>query len=163
MKAISLHQPWASLIAEGIKTIETRTWAPPKALIGQRIAIHAAKRKSTEGDLYILRQIDPVLKTYQRQHSGQIYPTALTPMGMVVATAVLRCAHQVAYNRDVAHMHPGTWMDCAHWRLETPFTVERDSYGDFTPGRWLWFLSDIERLDPPVPAIGHQGFWNWTT
>lgn len=27
MKAISLHQPWASWIAEGKKTIETRMWS----------------------------------------------------------------------------------------------------------------------------------------
>lgn len=27
MKALSIKQPWASLIAEGHKTIETRTWA----------------------------------------------------------------------------------------------------------------------------------------
>lgn len=27
MKALSLHQPWASLIAQGKKTIETRRWA----------------------------------------------------------------------------------------------------------------------------------------
>ena len=26
MKAISLHQPWASMIADGWKTIETRSW-----------------------------------------------------------------------------------------------------------------------------------------
>ena len=26
IKAISLHQPWASLIAQGSKTIETREW-----------------------------------------------------------------------------------------------------------------------------------------
>ena len=26
MKALSIKQPWASLIASGIKTIETRTW-----------------------------------------------------------------------------------------------------------------------------------------
>jgi len=26
MKAISLHQPWASMIVQGSKTIETRTW-----------------------------------------------------------------------------------------------------------------------------------------
>lgn len=26
MKAITLHQPWASLIATGVKTIETRRW-----------------------------------------------------------------------------------------------------------------------------------------
>ena len=51
MKAISLHQPWASLIAVGIKTIETRSWAPPKALIGQRIAIHAAKKTISIQDI----------------------------------------------------------------------------------------------------------------
>jgi len=27
MKAISLHQPWASMIAHGQKTIETRSWS----------------------------------------------------------------------------------------------------------------------------------------
>ena len=32
MKALTLHQPWASLIAHGVKTIETRSWAPPRSL-----------------------------------------------------------------------------------------------------------------------------------
>ena len=41
MKALTLHQPWASLIACGAKRIETRSWPPPKSLIGKRIAIHA--------------------------------------------------------------------------------------------------------------------------
>lgn len=41
MKAISLWQPWASLIAAGVKSIETRGW--PTNYRGQ-IAIHAAKR-----------------------------------------------------------------------------------------------------------------------
>jgi ASCH domain len=44
MKAISLWQPWASLIACGAKPFETRHWAPPRELIGQPIAIHAAKK-----------------------------------------------------------------------------------------------------------------------
>ena len=42
-------------------------------------------------------------------------------------------------------------------------SVKVDAYGDFTAGRWLWFLEDIEPLDPPVLAKGHQGFWNWIT
>lgn len=29
MKAISIRQPWANLIAQGKKTIETRTWSTP--------------------------------------------------------------------------------------------------------------------------------------
>ncbi len=41
MKAISIWQPWASLIAIGAKQIETRSWAT-----GYRglLVIHAAKR-----------------------------------------------------------------------------------------------------------------------
>ena len=44
MKALTLHQPWASLIVEGFKPREFRVWAAPQALVGQRIVIHAAKR-----------------------------------------------------------------------------------------------------------------------
>ncbi len=42
MRALSLHQPWASLIAEGVKTIETRSWATKYR---GPLAIHAAKRR----------------------------------------------------------------------------------------------------------------------
>ena len=40
MKAITLHQPWASLIAVGVKQYETRGW--PTAYRGT-VAIHAGK------------------------------------------------------------------------------------------------------------------------
>ena len=43
MKAISIKQPWASLIVCGIKDIENRTWACPKKYIGERVLIHASK------------------------------------------------------------------------------------------------------------------------
>lgn len=41
MKAITIKQPWASLIVHGIKDIENRTWPCPKKYIGQRVLIHA--------------------------------------------------------------------------------------------------------------------------
>ena len=44
MKALTLMQPWATLIINGPKRIENRTWRPPHDLIGQVIAIHAGKR-----------------------------------------------------------------------------------------------------------------------
>ena len=44
MYAITLHQPWASLIALGVKTVETRSWPASARLVGQTIAIHAGKR-----------------------------------------------------------------------------------------------------------------------
>jgi hypothetical protein len=42
MKALTLHQPWASLIAEGVKTIETRSWSTKYR---GPLAIHAAARR----------------------------------------------------------------------------------------------------------------------
>lgn len=43
LNAITLHQPWATLIAIGAKTIETRSWPAPRHLLGTRIAIHAGR------------------------------------------------------------------------------------------------------------------------
>lgn len=53
MKAISIWQPHASLLLLGAKPFETRSWPVPKALIGQRVAIHAAK---ADGDLFEIGQ-----------------------------------------------------------------------------------------------------------
>ena len=44
MKAISIKQPWASLIVEGLKDIENRTWKCPEKYIGQRVLIHSSAR-----------------------------------------------------------------------------------------------------------------------
>lgn len=41
MKAISLHQPWATLVALGEKQYETRSWKPSYRGL---LAIHAAKQ-----------------------------------------------------------------------------------------------------------------------
>ena len=41
--AITLDQPWASLTALGIKTVETRSWPAPERPIGQVIAVHAGR------------------------------------------------------------------------------------------------------------------------
>jgi hypothetical protein len=35
MKAITIKQPWASLIVHGIKDIENRTWSCPKKYLGR--------------------------------------------------------------------------------------------------------------------------------
>jgi hypothetical protein len=47
MKALSLWQPWASLIALGVKTIETRGWATKYR---GPLAIHAAQRLPRDFD-----------------------------------------------------------------------------------------------------------------
>lgn len=43
MKALSLWQPWATLVALGAKQVETRAWPVPPSILGERIAIHASQ------------------------------------------------------------------------------------------------------------------------
>lgn len=76
MPAISLWQPWASFIAIGVKRYETRHWRPPSRLFGQRIAIHAAKRRLDKDDVewwHLVSKSDE-----------------LPPLGAYVCTAILR-------------------------------------------------------------------------
>jgi len=51
MRALTIHQPWASLIAAGLKTIETRAWATKHR--GQ-IVIHAGQQ-AAQGRLPVQR------------------------------------------------------------------------------------------------------------
>ena len=37
--------------------------------------------------------------------------------------------------------------------------VKSDAFGDYGPGRFAWKLEDCKPFDPPIPAIGRQGFW----
>ena len=42
MNAITLHQPWASLMAAQLKCIETRDWMPPSRCV---FPAHGASRR----------------------------------------------------------------------------------------------------------------------
>lgn len=54
MKALSLHQPWASLIAAGAKRVETRTWRTHHRGL---LAIHAAQRRMDFQAIELLRTL----------------------------------------------------------------------------------------------------------
>lgn len=159
MKVITLHQPWASLIAIGEKPFETRSWAPPASLIGRPIAIHAAARKvRAEG---ITR---PIFEAFAPHLPGQMLMTQILtlleglPLGAVVCTAILAAAYQCG-----DEISPGqVEVVKAISRGDDFVTLTIDPFGDFSPGRWAWHLEDIRPFPKPIPAKGHQGFWNWT-
>ena len=112
--------------------------------MGQRIAIHAAKaiekadvRGRGRHELIAAALNDP---EWDRN----------IPRGAVVCTAVLDHAALVTGLERDGQVVAGN----GH-------LVPVDEWGDFGPGRWLWFLRGVEPVDPPVPARGRQGFWNW--
>ena len=172
MKAITLHQPFASLIADGTKTIETRSWKPPKAIIGERIAIHAGARRSCDvleaiGDFHPVGALVGIEGLAGRPgHTIRVNDTdrpwktlADYPLGAVVATAVIGSIGRVNPWHEAP---PGfVCVDVLTADAAGFGTAKADEYGDFSPGRWLWFLEDVEPIDPPILAKGRQGFWNW--
>ena len=82
------------------------------------------------------------------------------PTGAVVATAILAGISRVEYvDPMTGHaVHDGqTEVGYATGRGRTPI----DPWGDFSAGRWLWFLTDVEELPELLPAVGRQGFWLW--
>ena len=151
MYAITLHQPWASLIALGVKTVETRSWPAPARLMGQTIAIHAGKR--------VVRKPGVAVENEMRARLGGDWHRAM-PAGAVLATVVLAGMARVdRVDRRVGlAVHDlSTEVGCAVGLGQTRI----DPWGDFAPSRWLWFLNDVRTLPEPVPAVGHQSFWRW--
>ena len=133
MKALTLHPEWAHAIAHLGKRTENRTWRPPEAMIGRRIAIHAgasiAGGRGREAADIVLNTISRIAGTWVC--AGDVRCRA------IVATATIASA-------DDDHRTPwdatGQW----HWRLSgvvtlsTPVPVARGRLG-------LWRLdSDTE-------------------
>lgn len=177
MKAISLWQPWASLIACGAKPYETRDWAPPVNLIGQTIAIHAAKKIDKDAAEFaedlMYGQYQPggfdLADKLEASFGGEdapddlmgIFGHAVMPIGCVVAIARLDAAFQLG---DPAQ---GTMMPAASVTkrmtsrpMPDCFTVRYDGFGDYSPGRWAWLLRDVKPVNPLVPATGAQKFFD---
>ena len=60
--AITLHQLWASPIALGIKTVETRSWPASAGLVGRRIAAHVGRRQVRQPGDAIERELRASLR-----------------------------------------------------------------------------------------------------
>ncbi|MCY4653282.1 MAG: ASCH domain-containing protein [Dehalococcoidia bacterium] len=149
MRALTLHQPWAQLMVWGLKNIETLSWAAPRNLIGQRVAIHAGKRKPrpTEWNIEVQRV---VLRRVGSSHA--------MPMGAVVATAKLIECMQVMGEPDSRGIVTCRGFGELGDELAYDATSTTDLYGDFSVGRWLWVFHDLRRVEP-VSTNGRQGVW----
>ena len=153
MKASTLWQPYASLISIKAKPFETRAYPPPVSYIGKRIAIHAAVRKVclSDFDRDTLRAIDHALT------SNGCDPAEFTPRGVVVCTGILAAAYQCGPMDEDGKVFVTRWLPPG----DDPIFIQSDPFGDYSPGRWAWLMTDVEPLAKPVPATGKQGWWTW--
>ncbi len=152
MKALTLWQPWASLVASGIKPLEFRKWRAD-GHVGERIVVHASVRKIDAEEIWMMA----ARLREGREGYGLKRPEALAfferikarllarepvglPQGAGLGTARLGVPKRV---RDI---------DPAAFGIDLK-GVREDLYG--------WPMEGFEAFPAPVACMGAQGLWNW--
>ncbi|NOW46218.1 hypothetical protein FHW96_002376 [Novosphingobium sp. SG751A] len=167
LKALTIWQPWASLITAGAKPYEFRSWRPPASLIGQRIVIHAGKAKV---DPIVALGLWNTLMERDYDEDGRIY-AAETCLHAELALPILERACPASIFPDLAQLPMAAGLGTAivgEPRLGTDIAAEfgvpraNDSDRD-QHANWGWPMLDIEVWPEPIPMRGKQGFWNWPT
>ena len=131
MMALTLWQPWASLVSVGAKRVETRSWS-----VDYRgsLAIHA----SANADQLHLALVEPYRSALV---AGGLDPARL-PLGCVVATCFLSAVLPVDSGLPA-------------------LSAQEVAFGDYSAGRYAWFLAELRRLLMPISAAGRQRLWRW--
>jgi hypothetical protein len=110
MRAISLWQPWGSLIFARLKKFETRHW--PTFYRGP-LAIHAAQRPCPP--------IDDLLVELCCDTFGQNWRAELPRGRMLGIVDLVECKSTEAYDVDAIEQLCGNWAPGRYaWRLEEP-------------------------------------------
>ncbi|HBV87041.1 MAG TPA: 2-oxoglutarate dehydrogenase E1 [Desulfosporosinus sp.] len=135
MRALTVWQPFATLLAERHKKIETRSWATN---VRGAVAIHSAKKPFKEVKCLINPRSITVI-------SNLLFPYSLErlPTGYVLAV--------------------GNLVDCK--RIDEAFietlSPTEIHLGDYTIGRYAWIFEDVKHFKTPMQAKGSLGFWDW--
>ena len=155
LRALTLWQPWATLVIAGVKPFEFRRWPAPKWIWNERIAIHAGARPVKR------REIDELIASIRLEGGWgtalvpgpaleillrmQAQPE-LVPTSAVLGTAVL--GRPVPAAQAVVQAYGKSFRGDSD-------RIDHSVFG--------WPLTDIRLFAPPIEAKGAQGFWWWST
>ena len=164
MKAITLTQPWATLVAIGAKQIETRSWA---TRYRGPLAIHAAAGLGPVGGRRGLVRVlcgSPFQNTLGPIYGYGVMNIDAMPRGAIVARCELvDCVPTWPSWATVEPWFVGARKGVGQHYYEVPPPADSNerAFGDYTPGRYAWLLADVQPLGTPIPARGQLGLWNW--
>jgi activating signal cointegrator 1 len=148
---LSLWQPWALLLAAGVKRIETRSW-PLRRPLPALLAVHAAKK--WDALLFDLARRAPFRGHLEAL--GVRFPgTRPTPVPPGLALGAVVGLVRVVEVAPSEKLHARLFADREQRR------GPEIEFGDFTPGRWGFVCDAHLRLAEPVPMRGQQGLWQW--
>lgn len=138
MRAISLWQPWATLMAIGAKTIETRGWGTDYR---GPLAIHAAKRFGQDERRLCM---EPPFST--ALVDAGLRKLRDLPLGALLAVVEL---YDVVPTEGQLIASESSW---------PPYP--EIAFGNYALGRFAWKTRNARQLPSPIPWIGRQRFFN---
>lgn len=130
-RALSLTQPWATLVEIGAKKYETRCW---RTNYRGWLAIHAAK--GFPKDCRDLCLEEPFFETLR--NADYLKAGRALPLGRVLCVALLT--------------------DCISTNEFHPGTTRELNFGDYSPNRWAWKFDRVHRIKP-FDAKGALSIW----
>ena len=135
MKCISIKQPWAALIAAGIKTIENRTW---KTNYRGQILIHAGKIP----DIHALRTPEVSRALMDNTPEKHVYNQLNSVFGAIIGVAELKMCTVLEANLSETDLmwaeEPSLHGKCNYW----------------------WILRTAKFFRQPIPYRGRFGLFN---
>jgi len=132
-RALTIRQPWATLIMLGRKRFETRSKTTTRR---GRVFIHAATTMGPAERAAAVRE--------------GLDPDAL-PRGAILGSVEIVASIPAVMLVD-------KYGQTLNVGADTLSAAERRC-GDFAPGRWAWKLEAVEQLPRPVPCAGALSFW----
>jgi hypothetical protein len=148
MKALTLWEPWASLIRDGWKEVETRHWYTNYR---GPLAIHASvttDKVERSRISFLLASLGAELPDFRRSTDCE------PDKGYVVALCTL------------AACLPMATVEASALKLRPPFTPAHGwetekQFGNYDVGRWAWILRDVRPVTPPIAARGYRKLWDF--
>jgi len=129
---LTVRQPWATLLAHGLKKFETRSW---RTIYRGPIAIHASKTFDAESRHWAIQtpEIAELIARCGYRNANEL------PLGVILAI--------------------GNLVGCFHTGFVDDISPTERMLGDWSSGRWAWRLDDMRLLKAPVWVSGCRGVW----
>ncbi|MBA3867768.1 MAG: ASCH domain-containing protein [Anaerolineae bacterium] len=131
VKAITLYQPWASLIILGFKRFETRSWGSQYTGL---LVIHAGKTLE--------------VNTADANFMNHLYASGITDYRKLPLSAAVGVVWKGKCYRGASVLPHIDEREKAFGNFNGP-------------DRIAWELANPVAFDPPVPMRGKQGLWDW--
>lgn len=150
MKALTLWQPWAQLVALEEKQIETRSWSTEYR---GDLAIQAAKSlppnwlgasRHTEEFRDELADVLNVRRD-RDDRAGRHVDDAVREM----PRSCVLCVVNLIAVQPIDEM------------LRDTLSRRERIFGNYEDGRYAWFFEFVKRYYVPIPAKGRQMLWEW--